>query len=239
MNKYLAIATILLAFLNASTFLQAQSSEVGFCFGASNYKGDVSPRLSIGNTSVGMGGFYKKHITHALHWRTNADIDLLSADYQALDDDRLSPIDYSFSTTALSLSTGIEYNFFDFGKKYNPLFTPYLFGQIGGVLPSTTTSFNGQEAEVSNPSVILPFGIGVKAVVSRRVVLAVEWRTTKVFSDQLDGVPFESNQGNVEANTSALDTYYRLNFSVSFIPTKIRCPRNTPKDRTFDASRDY
>lgn len=212
---------------------QAQSPQIGLAVGMTNYKGDVSPRLKMAHSGIGLGLFMHYNLSGHFVWRSNADVDLLRADYANIKDDRADKVNYSFQSTAISLSSGFEYLFFDFRKKYNPKFTPYLFGQIGMVLPQTRGDFNGSDTESNQVMVALPFGVGVKADVSRRITLALEWRTTKVFSDQLDGIYGQPEIPLPDANTATLDSFYRLHLAISFHSQKLLCPRNTPRDPTF------
>lgn len=125
---------------------------------------------------------------------------------------------YSFSTTFYELGEMAEFNFFNYGmgQRYQKLkrFSPY----ITAGLSATLWSVGGQ----TSAAFTLPFGIGAKFKINRRLNLGLEFLMKKVFTDRLDGPQLDDPLGIKSSFVKNTDWYSTLTITLSYEFSK-RC----------------
>lgn len=125
---------------------------------------------------------------------------------------------YRFSTTFFELGEMAEFNFFNYGigeryrklKRFSPYITAGLSATLWTVGGTTTAAFT------------LPFGIGAKFKLNRRVNLGLEFLMKKVFTDRLDGPQLDDPFGIKSSFVKNTDWYSTLTFTISYEFSK-RC----------------
>lgn len=204
MRKGLLITlTVLLPLL-----ANAQRSEVGIQGGVSFYMGDLNPTGVFNFVQPAGGIFYRYNFTE--HWaiRGNAILGWVYA--EDAESDVRSQIDrnLSFSSQVLEFSVYGELNFFRYtpGDMRHPI-APFIFGGIAlfkfnpkadldgtnyELQPLGTegqgTTFYPDRKQYSLTTASIPFGIGVKANISKRLSVGIEWGMRYTFTDYLDDV---------------------------------------------------
>lgn len=125
---------------------------------------------------------------------------------------------YKFSTTFFELGEMAEFNFFNYGlgERYRKLkrFSPY----ITAGLSATVWSVGGE----TRAGFTLPFGIGFKFKINRRLNLGLEFLMKKVFTDRLDGSVLDDPMGIKSSFMKNTDWYSTLTFTISYEFSK-RC----------------
>ncbi len=217
----------------------AQRHEAGISLGGTNFKGDLSHYPNILATRPGAELFFRYNFNDAVSWRTGVFGGFLYGN-DSLSNNQFQQIRaYSFKSTVLELNTVLEYHFLSFLKwRSLDTFSPYLFGGIGGMAYFNTEWEIGE----SNPhrdqapdqappliSPVIPYGVGIKFLVSPKLILGVEYGTRQTFSDLFDRLSAaEDNTPKfVRDNPFNSDKYYYLSVSLSYRFIRVRCPEPT------------
>ena len=206
-KKHFIVALIVLAigqFLAPMT-THAQVLEVGGSIGLSYYMGDINPNKPFVQSNLGWGALVRYY--DGTRWAFR----LTYSNLQLNCSDKASGYrperGLSFKDNVHDIALIAEFNFFDYftGSKRNGL-SPYIFGGIsvlmfdpkaddGTALRDILTDTDGEEELTANTSpkdkygkvsASIPFGIGVKYSVNRRIGMALEWRWHYTFTDWLD-----------------------------------------------------
>ncbi|MCX6283347.1 MAG: DUF6089 family protein [Bacteroidetes bacterium] len=181
--------------------LSAQSLEAGLYGGGCYYLGDLNPGKHFMNYNIAYGVLARYVIDD--RWAVKLSVSqgkLLGSSSQS----KFMPErDLSFTDLVTDFSAVAEFNFFDFyvGSRKNWI-TPYIYAgfsffmfnpKSGGVdLQSIGTEGQNAGYEGRTPykkySFGIPFGLGVKISLARRLGLAVFWEMHKTFTDYIDDV---------------------------------------------------
>jgi hypothetical protein len=197
MKKYLFI--IVFAFLGNISF--AQTAEVGLFGGLSYYIGDLNPGIHFLASKPAYGVLARVNLDSRWVVKANAYRGRIKGDDSRGQKNELRGLKFESKITDIALTA--EFNFFDYytGSRKNVL-TPYIFAGIGMTIFNPTADgveLRGLGTEGQNVSfdgrkpynlitVSIPFGIGLKYSVNRRLCLSAEWGLRKSFSDYLDDV---------------------------------------------------
>jgi Domain of unknown function (DUF6089) len=215
-------------FCFTSSWAQAQGWELGVGIGALNYKGDLAPIPQINNTRPGLSIQARYNFSPSFVWRNNLTFGGIAGDDEITNDPFQQQRAFSFSGTIGEISTGFEYNFFDWRKDpKNQRFTPYLFGGIGLNTFGVKTKGYPSENDASSFMFVVPFGVGLKQLLNDHWSLSWEFRTGKNFSDRMDSI-LDDNIGPKQQRVSRLDydTYYYLGVTASYRFIKLKCPEH-------------
>ena len=230
--------TLLACFVQAGSVLfmttaHAQNtSEIGIGLGATNYRGELSPRYQFQNNRPALTAFYRKDISVPITLRGGLTAGLLRAD-----DGNVSGVNgvvpplqaYRQANTKgglIEASAVAEYNFLDFHRRTDKVhFTPYLFGGLAIFYANTTTVSNaGLETLNRQGSMVgfaIPVGVGAKLALSTHWNLGLEIGARKALTDQLDHL---GDQSPFLVNPHDQDWYYYNGLSLSYTFYKIKCP---------------
>jgi len=195
--------------------------EIGFGIGGLNYVGDISPKIYLKETRPAFQVLYRHNLKNntsvlrinLLTGRIFADESKqagnpLGQSRKLILDEYVSEIGFMY-----------EYNFFDYRNiKKESWFSPYLL--VGGAL----TTVWDQE---SKGNFALPFGVGLKYVISRNININVEYRAAKVFGDGFDG----AQDDKVFSSSIPNDWYHYLGLNFTYTIYNYLCPEGHPKRR--------
>lgn len=208
MKKLIAILSITLALLNLSTTKsQAQKTEIGLMIGAGNYMGDLTPLVSMNETHLAFGGFFRHHFNPYLNLKISANSTLLTGTDANQTDAILQSRNLSFRSRIFEAGAQIEYNIFSFNPALGGrIFSPYVFAGVAGFYHNPYTFYNGAWVELqplgtegqgsslstkqrySRVQIALPMGAGVKFALLPCVFLGAEFGFRKTFTDYIDDV---------------------------------------------------
>lgn len=223
--KIMSIFLILLFFIITSTQNSfGQLTEIGFQIGAFNYTGDLSPGYQFKNHRPAASVFLRNNISDAVGLKYGISAGMLhgSNEYYDASEDQMASI--SFNTTILEAFGVLEFYFLDYKSKHSKVhWTPYLTIGLG------VFTYFGEAATSSNSSRIqpaIPFGIGFKYQVSKKIDIGIEASARATFFDYLDGVGKDDPIGPeyVYANKYDFDTYYFIGFTLNYTFYIIPCP---------------
>lgn len=212
-EKFMRYFFLILLSLLIAENTNAQIYEVGIFVGGSNFIGDVGATKYISPNQGAFGAVLKWNRSPRHSFRAS----LIFSDLQGIDeysdDPRRLQRDYSFNTSIVEISAGMEFTFLDFdlhkpGQKGTPyLFTGitmanhdnFYFNQAGELTPENTNSW----------AYGIPMAIGYKTTISNHLVFALEIGARYTFSDELDGsVPDNEDREQFSfGNTNNNDWY--------------------------------
>lgn len=125
---------------------------------------------------------------------------------------------FKFSTQFYELGEMFEFNFLPYGigETYRKLkrVTPYITAGLGATLWSVDGHTYG--------GFTIPFGVGVKFKINKRLNLGAAFLMKKVFSDRLDGTDLEDPYTIKSSFAKNTDWYSTLTFTISYEFSK-RC----------------
>lgn len=193
-NKDLTIFLLLVLLFAIPQKLKSQIMEVGATGGVSYYIGDINPGKHFLQSEIAYGGSvrYYQNLRWAFRLQYSR-FNLTSSDEVA----NFRPErNLAFKSKVDDVALMAEFNFFDYWTGSNKNFiSPYIFAGVS-VFSFRSTDLNGRELQpMANEGVSyntfswsIPFGLGVKYGLTKRIGLVLEWRMHKTFTDYIDDV---------------------------------------------------
>lgn len=240
---------------------QAQKVEIGAGGGPTAYKGDLQPKFRLFNPSIAGNAFLRYNFDRVISVKANITYGKVRGNDSRSGNPYLKERGYAFTNNVLDYLLQVEYNFLNFRThtgRYEHDWTPYLFGGAGfSQSLKKKYSFEDVSSTVTNeskPSVVIPFGIGIKKIIGPRLNLSAEFSTRAFLSksrgagfDGLNGLDMENpiNRYNelgllstvppadydyvMVPNTQQKDKYFHLSVTISYLIYKVRC--NDPNSK--------
>lgn len=204
---YSFFASVLI-FLFITISAQGQTLELGLFGGGTYYLGEMNPAFHFKNTKPSYGAIARFNI----HPRWAVRLSYFRGNIEGIDTytGRLVPQNYSFTSTVNDISVIAEFNFWEYftGSKKS-FFSPYIFGGAGYFFSTLSNGF------------AIPFGVGAKYSINKRLALSAEWGLRKTFSDVLDGVNATQYQSGMDLGNDQTSTWDWYNFYGISITYKI------------------
>jgi hypothetical protein len=188
-------------FLIQFTGIKAQDLEVGFTAGGGYYLGDLNPGKHFLNTDIAYGVLARYAIDTRWAVKLTGTRGKIKGD--AASSTFLPDRGLSFSSQLTDIVAVVEFNFLPYftGSRVNGI-SPYIYGGIsvfffdpvsnGVSLRAMGTEGQNVGYEGRSPygsvSVSIPFGLGAKISLAKRLGLQVYWEMHKTFNDYLDDV---------------------------------------------------
>lgn len=219
--KRLTLTAVALTALLAAPRAAAQEDyrfDIGGGIGMTGYLGDANTANLWRNPSWDVQLLLRYIGNPRWAFKTNFYAGGLRGDSSQMTDVFPSGENYKFTTTFYELGEMAEFNFFSYGmgESYRKLkrITPY----ITGGLSATLWTVEGH----TYAGFTLPFGVGVKFKVNKRLNLGLEFLMKKVFADKLDGEHLDDPFAIKSAFAKNTDWYSTLTFTISYEFSK-RC----------------
>src|ERR1039457_3911255 len=178
-----------------------QTFEAGLTGGVSYYLGDLNPGKHFQDPQIAYGMLIRYNFD--TRWTVKLTGSRGTVKGNSASSTFLPGNQLNFESPITDLSGTAEFNFFDYftgsGRDY---FTPYIYAGIGvfwfnpksngQLLRSLGTEgqkigYEGRKP-YSTTSVSIPFGLGVKYSLSRKICIAAFWEMHKTFTDYIDDV---------------------------------------------------
>lgn len=227
-RKTLLLLTMALAAIIFPGNVAAQEDfrfDIGGGVGMTGYLGDANTSILYQNPSWDVELLLRYIANPRWAFKTNFYTGGLSGNSEQMANVLPTGKNYKFSTTFFELGEMAEFNFFNYGmgERYRKLkrFSPYITGGL-----SVTLWLVGGE---TTAAFTLPFGIGAKFKVNRRLNLGLEFLMKKVFTDRLDGSQLEDPLGIKSSFVKNTDWYSTLTITLSYEFSK-RCQTCHYKD---------
>lgn len=193
-----------------------QSVDIGFFGGSGTYFGDMTKTEWQKSISPAYGAFMRFNFNPRYGLRFN----VLNGNIGAVgefDSQKLNTADpnykyWAFNKNVLDISLQFEFNYFKYivGDKATP-YSTYVFGGIGMQTYSYDLQYIGQPSG-SEITPTIPFGLGFKFNLSKRIGLGIEAGMRKTFSDKLDNLDdplsYEIPNGDVVTQVKYTDQFH-------------------------------
>jgi hypothetical protein len=190
------------------TALAQRSYDLGIFLGGSYYIGDLNPLGHFNNlTQPAGGGVFRYNLNPRISFRANGFYGTIKGDDASTRSFAQQQRNLHFKSTIMEFSAQAEFNFLPYklGNDKHP-FTPYVFAGAGVFHHSPRALLNGSWIDLQllgtegqgtplnkkKPykltQLSIPFGVGVKTNLAKRIGLAIEWGMRKTFTDYIDDV---------------------------------------------------
>ena len=220
-------------FLSLSTAFSQQTFsdkylEAGLVTGFTNYSGDMAERnIQFKENGVGAGLFARYHFSTILALKAQVfagKIGGTDANARTID---LKERSLKFSSNLLEFAVMAEWNFMNVKPErlddvQEIKVVPYLMLGVGGVFsqPEVTyfgppdqftrlVPFNIPEPGLKKQALVLPFGVGLRTLVSKKITVGIEGAFHPALSDYLDGIKLNGKPNS--------DWYYTALASASLV----------------------
>jgi len=176
MKKFIIIAFFLGTIIGAKA---QKKVDLGIFGGGSYYLGDINQSKQFYSLSYALGGLYRFNINPRYTIRCSIFYGNLQADDQDFNNRFQQSRDNSFSGTVLDATLQFEFNFMPYST----------FGRAGEYTVYTTGGIGVAFINISGPSspLVIPFGVGAKVNLGKKMGIGIEWGLRKMFYDKLDG----------------------------------------------------
>lgn len=196
--RVVAISLILFCLILS---VKAQIVEIGVTAGGSYYLGDLNPGIHFRNSRFMYGLVSRYHFDTRWCIRLSGTFAEVGGD--AVQSSFLPERGLSFTSKITDISSVMEFNFLPFiiGSERSAV-TTYIFAGIGvfffnpqsGGMDLKPLGTEGQNegyegrSPYSTTSVSVPFGLGGKFSVAKKLSLQVYWEVHKTFTDYIDDI---------------------------------------------------
>jgi len=171
-----------------------RNTNFGAFAGTSYYMGDINPNRHFYRPGPSLGLLYRINLNKRYAIRASGYYSSLSGsdtDFGSrINPDRYIEPVVKFNTSLIDGTLQFEFSYLPFAPNIgNWDYTTYVAGGIGySIIISSGVRTNLNADYVNNPipHLTIPFGIGLKFNVNRRVSAGFEWSFRKTFSDRID-----------------------------------------------------
>lgn len=180
------IVFFLLLFSLFTSINAQRNADFGVIGGTNFYLGDINQEQVFYKPGYNAGAIFRYNFDKRSSLRIAGRYAKISGSDDDFNQVLVGRLPNTFSTTVINFAAQAEYCFFDYRTgdiAYN--WSPYLTGGIGYSVVISSSSTAGLPAV---GHVVLPFGLGAKVNITRRLSGGVEWTFNKTFSDKIDGV---------------------------------------------------
>ncbi|WP_372474846.1 DUF6089 family protein [Capnocytophaga sp. ARDL2] len=203
----------------------AQINELGIVVGVINTITDIGSTKYINPKDFGFGFQYRWNRSPRHSWRLNySNLSISGADKDS-DMAFRKARNYHFSNKIHEFSAGLEFNFFPFDLHNEWVgFTPYMHLGIAAI--SYNESFFTNDVQVKNDTYkftpAVPFALGLKTQLRKRLVFSAEVGARYTFTDNLDGSHPGINALNF-GNPTSNDWYMFTKIAITYTFGKNPC----------------
>ena len=208
-KQFFILSLIFVSVLPLEAQRTEKSMEVGIFLGASYYTGDLNPMGHFSQFTKPAGGVvFRYNFNPRFAVRGNFMLGTLEAHDEFSKSTTQQQRNLSFRSSIGELSGQLEFNFlpYQIGDE-EELFSPYIFLGLAGFKHNPQTQLDnswislqplGTEgqglADGANKKlykltqIAIPFGVGAKINLAKRLGVSIEWGMRKTFTDYLDDV---------------------------------------------------
>ncbi len=219
MKRFLFIS-IILGLCQQALFSQTRKRhfrqhEVGMFLGGSYYIGDLNPTAHFKLTQPAAGLFYRFTPNYRYAFRGGINFGTIMGDDSQSDNADQLQRNLNFKSTITEFNVLAEFNFLEYRISNDKFkFTTYLFLGLDVFMFKPQAQYSnqwidlqplhteGQTKGYKLTQMAIPFGIGVKANVSKKIGIGLEWGPRKTFTDYLDDVSGTYSNNVYDSNTA-------------------------------------
>lgn len=182
-----------ISFLSA----QAQRLEVGLQLGASNYWGDLSSTIAFNETHPAGGVYGRINFNHT--WALKAEINSATVSGSDANSDNYKKRNLSFQSQVTELNLLLEFNYLKYGPHVlHTNLTSYVFVGMGAFMFEPKAKlhdvwynlrdYRTEGVGYGTYAFSIPFGIGLKYMITKKFSFETQLGFRKTFTDYLDDV---------------------------------------------------
>ena len=189
--------------------------EVGVFLGGAYYIGDLNPTTHFKLTQPAAGLFYRFTPNYRYAFRGGVNFGTIMGDDSQSDNADQLQRNLNFKSQITEFNVLAEFNFLEYRISNDKFkFTTYLFLGLDVFMFKPQAQYSnqwidlqplhteGQTKGYKLTQMSIPFGIGVKANVSKKVGIGLEWGPRKTFTDYLDDVSGTYSNNVYDSNTA-------------------------------------
>lgn len=179
MKSFIFLLALIFSF---SSFAQ-KKADIGVFVGGAYYQGDINHARLFYHVNPAYGALYRFNLNKRFAFRGSLILGSLFGSDKNFAFGYQTHRNRKFSTPLIDVSGQAEFNFknYSVGKEKYP-HTPYVFVGLSFIIASYA----------ENPYIIgIPFGLGYKQNVGKRIGIGIEWGYRKTFSDGIDNLSGE------------------------------------------------
>jgi len=223
---YKKIILFLLLIIPSVLVAQKKDHEIGLFGGVAYYMGDLNQRKLFYSVQPVYGFVYKMNVNPRYGFRFNATRASLKGSDQNSNNGYQQQRNHSFNISITEFATMFEFNFLPYkAESQYEFFSPYIAIGMGVMIFPT----GGYELPVQP---VIPFGLGVKYAINKRLGFAAEWSYRKTFTDYLDQLPADTytnipDISNKQRSYSSSKDWYSfagISFTYKFALGSSKCP---------------
>jgi hypothetical protein len=201
---------LILTFFTLQLFSQ-RKADIGIFAGASWYQGDITS-TPLYKPSPAYGILYRYNVHDRISFRGSAIFHSLSANDLDFNDPSNIIRSSSFNSRFADLAATWEFNFLPYNTlSQKTKYTPYISAGMGyHLLLSSDIPDAGNHFTI-------PFGVGVKLNIVKRLSAGIECTFHKTFTDNIDGI----NNVTFDGNNNLLGNKDWYTFAGIFITYKV------------------
>ncbi|MCQ2959355.1 MAG: DUF6089 family protein [Bacteroidales bacterium] len=186
--KNLIVFFCVIFFTNQFSYAQHRNFDLGIMLGTSQYNGDVNMTKPFYSPQPTIAFLVKKNFNTHYSIRFCATFGNLKADDSDFKHVYQEKRNFYFDNTRIiELSSGIEFNFLEItNEKKAHNFSPYVTFNLGFMYMEDIKWYETFD---------IPMGLGLKYKISPRFEIRTEWAFRKTFSDKLDQLADQANDG--------------------------------------------
>lgn len=202
----------------------SQIHEIGFFVGGSNYVGDIGSTSYISPNSIAGGLIYKYNYNPRMAFRGTYSYLPTKGDDANASNPYREQRGISFTNTIHELAIGLEYNFFEYNiSEHKTSFTPYILVEAAAFSykKPERIDLNGNIILRNSISYALPFGIGIKGLLSGNLAYAVETKFRYALVDDIDytGPYYAPNNAAINLDFGGTDNDWYMFTGISIVYT--------------------
>lgn len=207
MKEFLSLTFILI-----TSLASAQSKEIGFMLGGSNYHGDLADELVLSETNPCGGVFYRLNFNEFWAYKPMISVMRISGSDENFETNRLRNL--NFQSDIIEISNSIELNYEPFSNSpFHNNITAYASLGIAFFYHNPKAIRNGELFELHPMNtenvplksqyklfqMSIPFGGGVKYAITPNFITSFECTWRKTYTDYLDDVStvYPETSGNM------------------------------------------
>ena len=211
------IGMVFIAVVQAVSGFSQKSADIGIWGGTSTYWGDLGSVPPMQTFNLNMGAYFRYNFNARDAMRTM----FLTGSFSG--EGQIESVPFEFKKNAQDITLMMEINFLKYvlGEKKTP-FTPYIMGGVGvSYFPLQRDTIYDRpfvENQLNYPlnpeSVVtasIPFGLGVKFSLGKRLGFGAEYQMRKLFSDKLDNLEDPLSFKTEAGETVKYSTVYHNN----------------------------
>ncbi len=195
MRNLLGLA-ILLMLCSLCKLGYSQNAQVGVLLAGSVYHGEIGPELPVVPTNVAFSIFFNKGLSSRIMLKSSLEYySVKASDSDAKEDSKRKKRGHSFFNPVGALSGVLELHLFKMRSKKKIVHSPYFLFGLSGIIYKenyhkyifhSKTNIKKEHAADLALNFAVPFGIGYKVMIQKKITIGVQLQANYTFTKNID-----------------------------------------------------